>query len=208
MLLEIHPENPASRKIKQVVEILQKGGVIIYPTDTVYGLGCDISNHKAVERICKIKGIKPEKANFSFICADLSNIAAYTKPFSNQIFKLMKRSLPGPYTFILKANNSLPKLMKNKKKTIGIRVPNTPIVYELVAQLGQPLMSTSIKNLDEADDIVEYPTDPWEIYEQYKHLVDLVIDGGIGNNIPSTVFDCTNNPPELIRKGLGEVEDF
>lgn len=207
MLLEMHPENPEPRKIKQVLDVLKSGGVIIYPTDTIYGMGCDITNHKAVERICRIKGISPEKANFSFICADLSNISDYTRPFSTSIYKLMRRCLPGPYTFILNAGGAVPKLLKNKKKTVGIRVPNSPIVRELVNGLGQPIMSTSIKNLDEDDDIIEYPTDPYEIHEQYSHLVDLVIDGGFGGNEPSTVVDCTNEEPELLRLGAGVWEE-
>ncbi len=205
MLIKIHPENPQERKIKQVIEVLRDGGVIIYPTDTVYGLGCDINNQRAIERICKIKGIKAKNANLSFICADLSNISAYTKPFSTSVYKLMKRSLPGPFTFILEANSTVPKLLKNRKKTVGIRVPNSPIVRDLVEGLGQPLLSSSIKNLDEEDDIVEYPTDPYEIYEQYQHLVDLVIDGGVSYNVPSTVVDCTDDEPFLIRQGLGEL---
>lgn len=207
MLIEIHSENPEARKIKQVLDILKNGGVIIYPTDTVYGLGCDITNHKAVEKICRIKGVSPEKANFSFICADLSNISDYTRPFSTSIYKIMRRCLPGPYTFILNAGGSVPKLLKNRKKTVGIRVPNSPIVRDLVQGLGQPLMSTSIKNLDETDDIIEYPTDPYEIHEQYNHLVDLVIDGGFGGNVPSTVIDCTEEEPQLLRLGAGEWED-
>ena len=147
MLLEMHPENPEPRKIKQVLDVLKSGGVIIYPTDTIYGMGCDITNHKAVERICRIKGISPEKANFSFICADLSNISDYTRPFSTSIYKLMRRCLPGPYTFILNAGGAVPKLLKNKKKTVGIRVPNSPIVRELVNGLGQPIMSKSMNNI-------------------------------------------------------------
>ncbi|MCH2042556.1 MAG: threonylcarbamoyl-AMP synthase [Saprospiraceae bacterium] len=202
MFLRIHPDNPQPRKIQQVINILKDGGVIIYPTDTIYGLGCDITNNKAVERICRIKGIKPQKANFSFICSDLSNISNYTKPFSNNIYKAMRRLLPGPYTFILNANNQVPKMLKNKKKTVGIRVPNTAIVQELVEQLGSPLMSTSIKNTD--DDVIEYPTDPEDIWDEYKNLVDVVIDGGFGGNIPSTILDCTTGNPELIRAGLGD----
>lgn len=205
MLIEIHPENPQGRKIQQVLDVLRDGGVIIYPTDTVYGLGCDINNQRAIERICKIKGIQPKKANMSFICADLSNISDYTKPFSTPVYKLMKRCLPGPFTFILDANSMVPKLLKNRKKTVGIRVPNSPIVRDLVEGLGQPLLSSSIKNLDEDDDIREYPTDPYEIHEQYEHLVDLVIDGGVSHNVPSTVVDCTGNEAVLIRQGLGEL---
>jgi len=203
MLLNIHPENPEPRKINQVIEILKNDGVIIYPTDTIYGLGCDIHSHKAMERICAIKKINPEKANLTFVCADLSNITDYSRPFSTTVYKIMKRCLPGPYTFILNANNNLPKLLRNKKKTVGIRVPNSPIVFSLVNGLGAPLLSTSIKNLDEEDDIIEYPTDPYEIHDQYENLVDLVIDGGFGRNIPSTIIDCTGDEIILQRAGLG-----
>ncbi len=205
MILELHPDNPEPRKLKQILDILKNDGVIIYPTDTVYGLGCNINSHKAMERICAIKRIDPEKANLTFICADLSNISDYTKPFSTTVYKIMKKCLPGPFTFILEGNNQLPKLLKNKKKTVGIRVPNSPIVRELVMGLGMPLLSTSIKNLED-DDIIEYPTDPYEIHEQYEHMVDLVIDGGFGGNIPSTIVDCTGDEPELIREGLGVWE--
>ena len=203
-LLRIHPENPEGRKIKQAIEIIKDGGVIIYPTDTIYGLGCDITNNKAVERICRIKDIKPNKANFSFICPDLSNIAFYTKPFSSNIYKIMRKNLPGPFTFILKASNQVPKMLKNNRKQVGIRVPNSPIVSHLLEQLDDPIMSTSISM---PDDITPYPTDPEEIYEQYKHQVDLIIDGGFGGNQPSTIVDCTGNTPELIREGLGIWED-
>jgi tRNA threonylcarbamoyl adenosine modification protein (Sua5/YciO/YrdC/YwlC family) len=206
MLINIHPDNPEPRKINQVIEVLKNDGVIIYPTDTIYGLGCDINSHKAMERICAIKRINPEKANLTFICSDLSNITDYSRPVSTSIYKIMKRCLPGPYTFILNANNSLPKLLRNKKKTVGIRVPNSPIVFALVEGLGVPLLSTSIKNLDEEDDIIEYPTDPYEIHDQYEHLVDLVIDGGFGRNVPSTIIDCTNDEPILQRAGLGTWE--
>jgi tRNA threonylcarbamoyl adenosine modification protein (Sua5/YciO/YrdC/YwlC family) len=206
MIIEIHPMNPEPRKVKQVMEILENDGVIIYPTDSIYGLGCNIFSHKAMERICQIKKIDFEKANLTFVCADLSNISEYARPYSTSIYKLMKKHLPGPYTFILNANNTLPKLLKNRKKTIGIRIPNSPIVRDLVNGMGTPLLSTSIKNLDEEDDIIEYPTDPYEIHEQYEHLVDLVIDGGFGGNIPSTVIDCTNDTPVLVRRGLGEWE--
>lgn len=206
MILNIHPDNPEPRKIQQVIEVLKNDGVIIYPTDTIYGLGCDINSHKAMERICAIKRINPEKANLTFICSDLSNITDYSRPVSTTVYKIMKRCLPGPYTFILDANNSLPKLLRNKKKTVGIRVPNSPIVFALVESLGAPLLSTSIKNLDEEDDIIEYPTDPYEIHEQYEHLVDLVIDGGYGGNVPSTIIDCTNDEPLLQRAGLGAWE--
>lgn len=204
LFIEIHPENPEERKIKQVTKIIENGGLVIYPTDTLYGLGCDITNSKAVERICRIKGIKPHKANFSFICSDLSNISFYTKPFGSSVYKAMRKSLPGPFTFILKASGQVPKMLKNNRKTVGIRVPNSPIVTQLVAGLENPIMSTSITNLD--DDITPYPTDPYEIYEAYKNLVDVVIDGGFGGNIPSTVVDCTEDYPEVIREGLGILE--
>ena len=201
--LEIHPDNPEPRKMQQVADIVQNGGLVIYPTDTLYGLGCDITNNKAVERICRIKGVKPQKSTFSFICSDLSRISFYTKPFSSGIYKAMRKNLPGPFTFILKASNQVPKLLKNNRKTVGIRVPNSPIVTQLVERLDNPIMSTSIKNTD--DEFVPYPTDPYEIYEEYKHLVDLIIDGGFGGNIPSTVVDCTESTPSIIRMGLGEL---
>lgn len=204
LFLEIHPDNPEERKIKQVTKIIENGGLVIYPTDTLYGLGCDITNSKAVERICRIKGIKPQKANFSFICSDLSNISFYTKPFSSSVYKAMRKNLPGPFTFILKASNQVPKMLKNNRKNVGIRVPNNPIVTQLVAGLENPIMSTSITNID--DDITPYPTDPYEIYEAYKNVVDVVIDGGFGGNIPSTVVDCTDDYPEVIRPGLGTLE--
>jgi tRNA threonylcarbamoyl adenosine modification protein (Sua5/YciO/YrdC/YwlC family) len=204
LFLEIHPDNPEERKIKQVTKIIENGGLVIYPTDTLYGLGCDITNSKAVERICRIKGIKPQKANFSFICSDLSNISFYTKPFGSSVYKAMRKNLPGPFTFILKASSQVPKMLKNNRKNVGIRVPNSPIVTQLVAGLENPIMSTSITNLD--DDITPYPTDPYEIYEAYKNVVDVVIDGGFGGNIPSTVVDCTEDFPEVIREGLGTLD--
>ena len=203
-LLRIHPDNPEGRKIKQAVEIIRNDGVIIYPTDTVYGLGCDITNNKAVERICRIKGIKPAKATFSFICPDLSNISFYTKPFSSNVYKIMRKNLPGPFTFILKASSQVPKLLKNNRKQVGIRVPNSPIVTALLEQLDAPIMSTSISL---PDDITPYPTDPEEILDHYKHQVDLIIDGGFGGNQPSTIVDCTGSEPALLREGLGILEE-
>lgn len=203
MLIRIHPENPNERQINQVVDILKEGGIIIYPTDTVYGLGCDINNSKAVERIARLKGIKLEKANFSFICYDLSHLSDFTKPLNNDVFKLMKRNLPGPFTFILEANNNVPKLFKSKKKTVGIRIPENNIAREIVRILGNPIMSTSIYD---TDDIIEYTTDPELIYERYESQVDAVIDGGYGNNMASTVVDCTNNGIEIIREGIGQLE--
>lgn len=203
MLLQLYPQNPDERKIKQIVECLRDGGVIVYPTDTIYGLGCDFKNENAVERICRIKNIKPEKANLSFVCNDLSHIADFTRPFGNDVFKLMKRCLPGPFTFILNANNDIPRLLKSKKKTIGIRVPDNNIARSIALALGNPIISTSLKN--PSDDFIEYPTDPEDIYEQYEKLVDIVIDGGYGGDIPSTIIDCTGNAPELQRQGLGEL---
>jgi len=202
-LVKLHPDNPEKRKIKHIIETLKKGGIIIYPTDTLYGLGCDITNHKAVDKIAKIKGIDPKKANFSFIIEDLTHINDYAKPFDNNIFKILKKNLPGAFTFILKANNSVPKLLKNNKKTIGIRIPESIIVNEIVRNLGNPLMSTSILKVDEDMDV--YPTDPFDIYDQYKHLVDIVIDGGIGGLEPSTIIDCTTGDTEIVRQGKGEL---
>ncbi len=202
MLLKIYPENPNPRYIRMVVECLLDGGIIIYPTDTVYGLGCDIFKSKAIERIAQIKGIKAEKANFSFICNDLSQLADYSKPIPNPVFKLMKSNLPGPFTFILNASNNVPKLIQSKKKTVGIRIPNNSIPLEIVRELGNPIMSTSIHDDDK---IIEYTTDPELIYEKYNKLVDIVIDGGYGDNEPSTVVDCTVDVPIIIREGKGTL---
>lgn len=203
-LIKIYPENPQPNKIQQIVEILRAGGVIIYPTDTIYGMGCDITNQKAIERVCQIKGVKPQKQNFSFICYDLSNISDYTRTVSTPVFKMMKKALPGPFTFILNANNNVPKLLNNKKKTVGIRVPDHSIPRTLVRELGQPILTTSIKD---EDDVLEYSTDPGLIYEKYQNLVDVVIDGGYGNNIASTIVDCTGEEIEIVRQGMGELED-
>jgi tRNA threonylcarbamoyl adenosine modification protein (Sua5/YciO/YrdC/YwlC family) len=199
--LEIHPNNPEPRKIQQVVECLTSGGVIIYPTDTVYAIGCDLFQKKAIEKVGKLKSNKPEKLNLSFICNDLSHISQYVKNLSNTNFKLMKSLLPGPYAFILEANSNVPKLLDTKKKTVGIRIPNHPIPQEIVKILGNPLVTTSIKS---DDLILEYTTYPEQIHEDYKNQVDMVIAGGIGGNIPSTVLDCTGTEPVLIRQGLGE----
>lgn len=204
MLIKIYPENPNSKHIKQVVDCLKSGGLIIYPTDTVYGMGCDIHNHKAVERVCKIKGIKPEKANFSFICSDLSHLSDFTYHVDNNIFKIMKKAFPGPFTFILKANTNVPKLFKSNKKTVGIRIPDNNICREIVKELGNPIMSTSIHDDDE---IIEYTTDPELIHEKYQNLVDIVIDGGYGNIIASTVIDCTEGEPIILRQGAGNLEE-
>lgn len=203
MILQIHPDNPDKRKIDQVIAILKKGGVIIYPTDTVYSMACDLTNRKAVDRMAQIKGVKIEKANFSLICSDLSNISDYTVQFGNNIYKLMKRALPGPYTFILNANNSVPKIFKSKKKTIGIRVPDNNIAQTIVEQLGNPLISTSVHDDDE---ILEYITDPELIHDKYEKLIDVVIDGGYGENEASTIIDCTSNDPEVLREGIGTLD--
>lgn len=203
MLVKIYPENPDPRQIRKAVEVLRKGGIIIYPTDTVYGVGCDINNSKAVDRVARFKQVKIEKANFSFICHDLGNISEYSKPISNTVFKIMRKNLPGPFTFILASNNQVPKLFRNRKKSIGIRVPDNNIVREIVQELGNPIMSTSLK---EDDDILEYITDPELIHDKYSDQVDLVIDGGYGNIEASTVVDCTGNEPEIIRQGIGDLE--
>ncbi|HET6244848.1 MAG: threonylcarbamoyl-AMP synthase [Bacteroidetes bacterium] len=202
MLLKIHPDNPAPRHIKMVVDCIKSGGVIIYPTDTVYGFACDMNNMKAAERICKIKGLKPEKANFSFIFYDLSHLSDYTMQIDNITFKLLKKVLPGPFTFILNANNKVPKLFKSKKKTIGIRIPDNKIPGEIVKELNNPIISTSVYDPDE---IIEYTTDPELIYERYKNQVDMVIDGGYGHNVASTIVDCTEGEPVILRQGIGEL---
>jgi tRNA threonylcarbamoyl adenosine modification protein (Sua5/YciO/YrdC/YwlC family) len=203
MLLKIYPENPNPKDIQLVVEEMRKGAVVIYPTDTIYGIGCDINNAKAVERIARIKNINLKKEHLSFICYDLSHIADYTKSLDNNTFKIMKRNLPGPFTFILNANSNVPKLFKNNKKTVGIRIPDNNIIRELVKELGHPILSTSV--IDE-DDIIEYTTDPELIYEKFEKLVDIVIDGGYGNNTPSTIVNCTKDVLEVIRQGKGELE--
>lgn len=205
MLIKIYPENPSPKAIEQVAQVLRRGGLIIYPTDTVYGLGCDITNQKAIEAIARIRHIKPEKANFSFICYDLSNISAYTKPIDNATFRVLKKALPGPFTFIFNASGNVPKLLSSNKKTVGIRVPDNNIAREIVKVLGNPILSTSIRD---EDDIIEYSTDPELIHEKYENLVDLVIDGGYGGNIASTVVDCTSGDFEIIREGKGDLEMF
>jgi tRNA threonylcarbamoyl adenosine modification protein (Sua5/YciO/YrdC/YwlC family) len=203
MLLKIYPENPNPKAIEQVAEVLRKGGLIIYPTDTVYGLGCDITNHRAIEAICRIRNIKPEKANFSFICYDLSHISDYIKTIDNATFRVIKKALPGPFTFIFNANNNVPKLLSSNKKTVGIRVPDNNIARDIVKALGNPIVSTSIRD---DDDIIEYSTDPELIYEKYRDLVDIVIDGGYGGNIASTIVDCTSGDFEIVREGKGDLE--
>jgi len=203
MLLKIYPENPNSRAVNQVVDVLLRGGIIIYPTDTIYGFGCDINNQKAVERIAQIKGLNLKNSNFSFVCHDLSHISDYAKHIDNQTFKMMKKNLPGAFTFVLNASNKVPKLFKSKKKTVGIRVPNNNIAREIVRTLGHPILSSSVHH---SDDLLEYLTDPELIYENFGHLVDLVIDGGYGENTASTIVDCTSSNFEIIREGKGELE--
>lgn len=201
MFIKLFEDGPNTKDVLKIVEILEKGGVIIYPTDTVYAIGCDIYNVKAVQRVAWLKGVKPEKANFSMICRDLSNISEYAK-VGNEIFKVMKRTLPGPFTFILNATNKLPNVLMNRRKTIGIRVPDNRIVMALVEELGHPLLTTSVRD---EDDVVEYMTDPELIYEKYRNQVDMVIDGGYGRNVASTVVDCTGGEIEIVRQGLGEL---
>ncbi len=202
MILKVHPENPAPRHLKQIIDVLNEGGVIIIPTDSVYAIACDIHNTKAYERILQLKGIKKKDANFSFLFHDLSQLSDFTLPFSNTCFKEMRKVLPGPFTFILKANNKVPKIFHNKKKTIGIRIPDNLIVAEIINELGNPLMTTSLKGDDE---ILEYMTDPEMIHEKYGHLVDMVVDGGYGDLTPSTVISCVNDDLEIIRQGKGIV---
>jgi tRNA threonylcarbamoyl adenosine modification protein (Sua5/YciO/YrdC/YwlC family) len=202
VLLRINPNNIDDRLISQVVKCLKKGGVIIYPTDTVYTLGCDLTHRDAYERVCKLKDIKDKKANFSIVCYDLSHISDFTNSVPTPVYKMMKRSLPGPYTFILNGNQHLSKIYGYNKKTVGIRVPDNPIARAIVDELGAPILSASIKN---DDTILEYITDPQEIYELYDHKVDIVIDGGIGGNIPSTIIDYTGEEPFLLREGAGPL---
>jgi tRNA threonylcarbamoyl adenosine modification protein (Sua5/YciO/YrdC/YwlC family) len=203
MIKKIYAKNPNSRDINKIVEILKNGGVIVYPTDTVYGLGCDIHNHKAVERVARIKGINLEKANFSIICSDLSHLSFYARQVDNNTFKLMKKHLPGPYTFILNASHKVPKIFTNKKRTIGIRIPNNNIVIEIVKELGSPILTTSIRN---ENGIGEYITDPELIHEKYKEIVDYVIDGGFSNNQASTIINCTGTEPVVVREGAGIID--
>ncbi len=200
--IKIYEENPNPKEIKRVVKILRDGGVIIYPSDTVYALGCDIKSHRAMERVAQLRGVKLEKANFSFVCEDLSNLSDYVKQIDTPTFKLLKRNLPGPYTFILPGNNNLPSVFK-KKKEVGIRVPDNSITHAIVQELGNPIISTSIKDEDE---VIEYTTDPELILEKWNNLVDLVIDGGYGGNIPSTVIDLTGDEPIVLREGKGSLE--
>ncbi len=203
-LIKLYEENPEEKKIRQVVKVLREGGVIIYPTDTVYGLGCDIFNSKAIERVKMIKGIKGKVLNLAFICYDLSHIAEYAKHVETPIFKLMKKALPGPYTFILESSARTPKILNLKKKTVGIRVPNNNIPRNIVRELGNPIITTSIHD----DDIHEYATDPELIYEEFKNKVDLIIDGGYGDVKASTIVDCSEGYPNVIREGKGDISQF
>jgi tRNA threonylcarbamoyl adenosine modification protein (Sua5/YciO/YrdC/YwlC family) len=203
MLLKIHPETPGERQVQKAVEILRAGGVMIFPTDTVYGLGCDVFSHKAVEQVARLKGINLEKANFSFICHNLSQLTDYARHVNNPTFKLMKQCLPGPFTFILEASSNVPRIFRNRKKTIGIRVPNNKIILEIVRELGNAMLTTSIHDEDE---VLDYTTDPELIHEHYENLVDAVIDGGYGNNMPSTVINCTGPAPFIARQGIGHVD--
>ncbi|NNL09343.1 MAG: threonylcarbamoyl-AMP synthase [Croceitalea sp.] len=201
-LIKLYEENPNPKQIQEVVDVLRKGGLVIYPTDTVYGLGCDITKSKALEKIARIKGIKLDKANWSFICADLSNLSDYVRQIDNRTFKILKRTLPGPYTFILPGGNDLPKDFK-KKKTVGIRIPDNNIARALVIALGNPIVSTSIHD---EDDVLEYTTDPELIYEKWQNLVDVVVDGGYGGNVGSTVIDLSEGEPIVLREGKGSIE--
>lgn len=202
LFIKLYEENPNPKEVAKVVDVLRNGGIIIYPTDTVYGLGCDITNTKALERIAKIRGVKLEKANFSFVCNDLSHLSDYVQQIDTPTFKVLKRALPGPYTFILPGNNTLPKVFK-KKKTVGIRVPDNAIARTLVSELGNPIISTSIRD---EDDVIEYTTDPELIFEKWQNIVDVVIDGGYGDNVASTVIDFSSGTAEIVREGKGSLD--
>lgn len=203
--IKIHPDNPESRKIDQVADVLRNGGIIIYPTDTVYGIGCDLLNRKAIERLCQILNIKPQKLNLSFICQDLSHISEYVKRIDSNVFKLMKKTLPGPYTFILESSSKVPRILDINKKTVGIRIPDHAVPRAIVSRLGNPLITSSLKS---EDHIREYTTDPEEMYNDFMHKVDLVIDSGTGGNVPSSVIDCTEGKIVVVREAAGPVEMF
>lgn len=198
MLISVHPVNPQPRQIRAIIDVLQKGGVIIYPTDTIYGLGCDIFQHRAIEKICRIKKIDPHKAQLSFICPDLSNLSDFAKQLSRTTYRLLKEYLPGPYTFILPASKQVPKILQNKKDTIGLRIPNNTIALTILKELGHPLLSASLPG-----EAVEDYTDPEIMYENLGNEVDIIVDGGIGGTVPSTIIDCTGDEPVLIRQGAG-----
>ena len=203
--IKLYQEKTEVKKIEHVTRLLKDGAVIIYPTDTIYGIGCDLYNRNAVDRVCRIKGIKSKNFNLSFICNDISQISDYVKRIDTPVFKLLKQTLPGPFTFILESSSNVPKILDINKKTIGIRIPDNNITRMIVNYLGNPIITTSIKNDDE---ILEYTTDPEIIYEEYKNVVDVVIDGGMGSNVPSTIVDCTKEPFEIIREGLGNINDY
>ena len=203
--LKIHPINPEGRKVQRAVDVLRNGGIIIYPTDTIYGIGCDLMNRKSIERLCHVMDIKPQKLDLSFICSDLSQISEYVKRIETPVFKILKKCLPGPYTFILESSAKVPRILNVNKKTVGVRIPDHAIPRAIVLLLGNPLITSSIKD----DDVIkEYTTDPEEIYEDFKNAVDLVIDGGAGNNIPSSVIDCTDGQLVVVREGMGSIEHF
>jgi tRNA threonylcarbamoyl adenosine modification protein (Sua5/YciO/YrdC/YwlC family) len=204
-LLKMHPLNPEQRKIRHVVDVLRNGGIIIYPTDTIYGIGCDLLNRKAVEKLCQLLGIRPQKLDLSFICYDLSHISEYVRRIDTPVFKVLKKALPGPFTFILESSSKVPKILDVNKKTVGIRIPAHEVPRLIVLELGNPLITASIKN----DDVIkQYTTDPEEMYEDFKNAVDLVIDGGAGGNIPSTVVDCTTADITITRQGLGDLDQY
>jgi len=203
--IKLYEDNPDRQKVEHIVDVLKNGGVIIYPTDTIYGIGCDLFHRKAIDKVCRIKAIKPKKLNLSFICYDLSDISNYVKRIDTPTFKVLKKALPGPFTFILESNSNVPKILDTNKKTVGIRIPNHNVPRMIVDVLGNPLVTTSIKDDDE---IIEYTTDPEVIYEEFKHKVDIVIDGGFGGNIPSTVVDCTQDQFVVMREGLGDINEY
>jgi tRNA threonylcarbamoyl adenosine modification protein (Sua5/YciO/YrdC/YwlC family) len=204
-LIKLYPENPEEKKVRHIVDVLRNGGLVIYPTDTVYGIGCDIFNSRALDRLKMLKGIKGKDLNLSFICYDLSQLSEYARHVETPVFKLMKKCFPGPYTFILESSSKVPKILNAKKKTVGIRVPDNNIPRDIVKILGNPIITTSIHDEDE---IVEYSTDPSLIYEEFEGLVDVIIDGGPGGNQPSTVIDCTGAAPVVIRHGMGDIAQF
>jgi tRNA threonylcarbamoyl adenosine modification protein (Sua5/YciO/YrdC/YwlC family) len=203
MLIRIYPENPNTRQMRKVVEVLEQGGIIIYPTDTVYAMGCDIKATRSIEKIARFKGLNPANPDLSLIFHSMSQLSEYTVIHDNNIFRLLKRNLPGPFTFIVKANNQIPALFKNRKKTVGIRIPNNRIIIELVRELGRPIITTSVHDQDE---VIEYTTDPELIYEKYRDFADIVIDGGYGQNEASTIVDCTDEQFTIVRQGLGQLE--
>jgi tRNA threonylcarbamoyl adenosine modification protein (Sua5/YciO/YrdC/YwlC family) len=204
-LIVIHPKNPEPRKIRHVGEVLKAGGIIVYPTDTIYGIGCDLMNRKAVERLCQVMDIKPQKLDLSFVCRDMAHISEFVKRMDTPVFKLLKKALPGPYTFILESSSKVPKITQTNKKTVGVRIPGHPIPLAIVAELGNPLITSSIKDDDR---IKAYTTDPEEMFEDFQYKVDIVIDGGPGNNVPSTVVDCTTSEPTILRRAAGDIDQF